>query len=743
MIRADAAHEVRGQETTTSPRTGVPPHHTLKEHHARYLEERGVDPRRALQGFWTARKPSEIPEVFSSYQRRRAPALIAEFHSPDRETVAYQMYSDYPGKDRKGKKIKWMSPPSERARMVLGAHPGLVEEVRTGVGPLWVVEGITRVAASASFSIAAVGYAGCFGWQRDGEPLECWRHINLKGRLLLVAPDADYRTNENVQKALAGLVAFLEGQGARVLVVDVPEIGGDPNTGLDDWIAANGHPAPLERAAQPFKPVEVGRERLKRDERLRLFVAAKRREVDGLPTRKTRECNAAKVARYMVETSAPAHGKPLERGVEVHPSFPQIAEAVRFGSFQTVRKAIDLLESVGFLERSTAPRGKREAASYVLFYPWGGGSGQSVNMREIGGAEKETQNHREKREAAPESSLYQRDSLPCLHSTRGGGDRSKSVPALRNSKLLHTFVYQNGRKVVVHSDYFRRYGSRREEIIRYIIETGGADEVALWEKFGSEKSRLRDFRRTWIKPMLDDGVFVQDGASVLPSPGWPEALERVRDRTLEEEDNRRQSEKYVERRRKYLQAKDTKVDPTPELPGEEKVRELFRDMEQRDEAARIEEQRSKAGVTVEVFIHDTLEQMGKVRMGLLRELWADKGGDPSHVWHAVRSLGCKLERLPEHDNSLFVFPPIKREADSENLTKPPPAPVVELRPEKHANLAPLKTTEGARENHPATVAGLRDPDPPPDDWRDHPLDCECEACAFPVPSYARPIGGRA
>jgi Domain of unknown function (DUF3854) len=361
----------RGYYTATKP-----PDATLADHHAQYLRDRGVDPRRTVQTFWTARKPSEIPEEFSEYQRRGAPALIAAFHSPDGQTVGYQMYSDYPRKDRKGKRVKWVSPPGKRARMVLGVHPGMVEGVRTGAGPLWVVEGISRVAAVTSFGLPTVGYAGCYSWQKDGEPLECWRYVNLGGRLVLVAPDADYRTNENVQKGLAGLVAFLEERGARVLVVDVPEIDGDVNTGLDDWIAVNGHPAPLERAAQPFKPVEVGRERLKRDERLRIFVAAKRREVGALPTRKTTECNAAKVARFMVETSATAHGKPRECGVEVHPSFPQIAEGVRFGSFQTVRRALDRLEELGFLERIRTPRRRREAASYLLLYPWGEGAGK-------------------------------------------------------------------------------------------------------------------------------------------------------------------------------------------------------------------------------------------------------------------------------------------------------------------------------------------------------------------------------
>jgi hypothetical protein len=28
-----------------------------------------------------------------------------------------------------------------------------------------------------------------------------------------------------------------------------------------------------------------------------------------------------------------------------------------------------------------------------------------------------------------------------------------------------------------------------------------------------------------------------------------------------------------------------------------------------------------------------------------------------------------------------------------------------------------------------------------DDWRDHPLDCECPMCLYPEPKYARPYAG--
>jgi hypothetical protein len=350
-------------------------------------------------------------------------------------------------------------------------------------------------------------------------------------------------------------------------------------------------------------------------------------------------------------------------------------------------------------------------------------------MREPGGAGKESQEYKEK----GETSLSQRESSLCLHSTRGGADRSPGdVPALRNSKLIHTFVYENGRKVVVHSDYYRRYGSKREEIVRYVIGADGVDEEKLWKKYGSEKSRLREFRQTWLKPMLDDGVFVRDGGRILPAPDWLGALEQVRMRTDEDEDNRLQSEKYAERRRRYLQAKDTPGERVPRLPGKEKNRQTFQNMEERDEAARIEEQRSKVGVTVEVFVHDTLKRLGRASMGLLRDLWADEGGNPSHVWLAVRRIGCKLERLPEYDNSLLVYPPevSKPEPEPESVTQLP-RPRSNGRATTPRDQGKLAIVTPIYPSGPASA-------PAPEEWKDHPLDCECLDCSCAPRSYARP-----
>jgi len=709
-----------------------PPRATLAEHHAAYLEERRVTLEIArAAGYWTAWRPSEHPEAFSEYQRRRTPTLIAPHYSPDGQTVSWQKHDDHPGTDRDGDVVKWASPPKEKARTVLSVHPWMLEEVDEGTSPLWVCEGLTRGHALAPLGIAAVSYPGCYSWQKDGDPLPCWKHVNLAGRLVYDVPDADARTNWQVQQMQAARVRYLESRGARVLVVSVPTVNGDEHAGLDDYLAGGGDLEALVRDARPFVPVDVGRERLKRDERLRLFQAAKRRELAGLPARKVGECGAVKVGRYLVEVSVPTHGKIRGRGVAVRPSHRQIATGVRVG-VGAVRNALTHLEDTGFLERLGKPKARHAAASYLLPYPSDGGRALGEHKEEEGAAEKEIQEHR----GQGETSLSQRESSSGVHSTHIGVKSEKdaeNLPALRNSKLVHTWGRKNGRRVVVHSDYFKRYGAKGEEILRHVLERGAVEVAQLRERFGSRTSRPGRFFKTWIKPMLDDGVIVGGAGSVEAAPDWSEALERVQNRTDELLDNRLQDRKYADQQRAFRQAKDLPTDPTPEMAGPERVREIVEAAENRDQAARVEEQRRKVGTTPETFLADALQDASGFGWRELRALWTAKGGKSEDLRRAVKYpyrfqreyTGGPLyvERTGGEPAPARHPAPVTVLLQAEDLTKPD---ILDI--QMAAPIPPnLKETKV---------------ESPAGDWRLHPLDCECHECLAPLPiRYARAWSG--
>ena len=625
-----------------------------------YLEARAVPEDVALEaGARTARKPSEIPQAFPARQRRSSPALVAPHHSPDGDTTGFQVHPKHPGKTRKGKVLKWVSP--KGARLVLATHPRTADEVRRGSGRLWLPEGWTRMLALTALGETAASYAGADCWKQDGSPLRCFDYTNLSGRLVLDVPDADYRVREGVQRALGERVAFLESRGARVLVVSIPPVDGDEHAGLDDYLAAGGDLEALARDARPFEPVDVGRERLTKDERLRRIVGVKVLEAAELPTRKDPECNAAKVARLLAGTLAPNRGKMRPRGVEVGASFREIAEGVRLGSLGTVSKALDLLDDVGYLEIQRAPKGGRAASSYLLLDPARAGCALGVHKegQRVGGKEGL------KGEGERETPLHQRDSYTSVHPTHIPPDPRAlpDAPALRNSKLVHTFEYKGSKRTVVDSQYFPRYGSKRELIVRYLLERGACVETAeLMEKFGSKTARPGRFFATWIRPMVKDGVLRGDSESVEMSPGWRDALEAVRGRTDEDEDNRRQSEKYARQRRdRRARFEGEKLgtvaepEPTPELMGPERVKEIFAADAERDHAARVEEQRRKAGTTAAVFLVDEMGRAPAMRWRELREAWILRGGKGEDLRGAVVSGPYAFRREAADGDALYVY----------------------------------------------------------------------------------------
>jgi hypothetical protein len=56
-------------------------------------------------------------------------------------------------------------------------------------------------------------------------------------------------------------------------------------------------------------------------------------------------------------------------------------------------------------------------------------------------------------------------------------------------------------------------------------------------------------------------------------------------------------------------------------------------------------------------VFDKLKALGRIRLELLREVYADAGGDPRDVLPAAVRLGCRVESLVEYGDERFVFAP--------------------------------------------------------------------------------------
>lgn len=124
--------------------------------------------------------------------------------------------------DAKHETVKYLQPRGSPPRLYFIST--CLREVLDGDAPLWMVEGEKKALAVAQRGLPTVGFCGVEGWHATGERrlIEDFTAIRLRGRIVEVLPDGDYKTNTNVQRAIQRLGAALTAQGARPRVVLLP-----------------------------------------------------------------------------------------------------------------------------------------------------------------------------------------------------------------------------------------------------------------------------------------------------------------------------------------------------------------------------------------------------------------------------------------------------------------------------------------------------------------------------------------
>jgi hypothetical protein len=183
------------------------------------LEESSISPGIvAGRGYWTAASRADVPDVFPDWQRRRG--LVIPTYSPSGET-SYQLRPDKP-RTRGGKARKYEQPGG--IGCILDVHPHRMAAVADPDVRLWIGEGVKKGDSLTSRGECVISLSGVWNWQRGGKPLECWGHVSLDGREVLVVFDSDVMVKPEVQLALERLVAFLADRGARVRVIYLPGV---------------------------------------------------------------------------------------------------------------------------------------------------------------------------------------------------------------------------------------------------------------------------------------------------------------------------------------------------------------------------------------------------------------------------------------------------------------------------------------------------------------------------------------
>jgi hypothetical protein len=500
-----------------------------------------------------------------------------------------------------------------------------------------------------------------------------------------------------------------------------------PKTGIDDFFVAGGTVAEAKLMARPFNPEDLTAERLSRDDQLRDALQVLRAECRAMPARKVGQCSEIAAMRALIKT-AERSGKLVEDGVFVVRSARDGADHAQI-SLGGWKNAIDRLEAAGRLRRDFWGRAKDKPGAYVLLTPWGGGS--ALGEHNGGGTTRGGRQANREAESLSQENPLSKAAFPAgVHVARA--PFTDEVPELRWPKVVHTWGWREGRRVVVDSFYVARLGKRRREIIAYLWEASGcAPVVELMEEYGAKSARLRDFKRRILGPLELEGIITVSGEDAALTDAWREALEECRRRTEEIQDARLQAEKHAREKEAFKKAARDGADHTPETRGREHTRrtlERHRPRWAQEEA----EKRREMVRSAEDFVLDTLGRLDHVRLGLLEDMWRERGGQLWHLRLALRELRCKIKRHAEHPGELFVYPPMIGGAEENAPPQETPATVVPIHREAEPEEVPRPT---------ATVA-VDTPARPykrADGVYVHPGDCACEWCAEDLePSYARP-----
>ncbi len=168
----------------------------------------------------------------------RFPGLLIPLFGPRGQHVGSQYRPKRPRKDKRGRERKYEMPVGRPA--VLDVHPRNRDLVVDPSVRLWITEGVKKGDCLTSCGECVVTISGVFNWRNKHGTLGDWEDIPLRGRQVIIAFDADARTNRNVARAMRRLGAWLRSRGAKVLYLVCPEIDDDPKTGVDDFLAAGG-----------------------------------------------------------------------------------------------------------------------------------------------------------------------------------------------------------------------------------------------------------------------------------------------------------------------------------------------------------------------------------------------------------------------------------------------------------------------------------------------------------------------
>ncbi len=648
--------------------------HHLADAHRQVLEEgSAISPEViAESGVRTVERGCELPEGFSGRQRRRGRGMLFPVDRPNGER-SWCFRPDRIDPERPGHKYEQPCKALGGAGNTLGILPSQRHLLADKSATVIFVEGtkkqlalITALRAAGIHNVLVVAIVGVWNWLHEGgKPIPDMVDIPLEGRKVIIMFDSDVLITWQVQNAARRFAGYLEDRGAEVFMTYFHHKPDGSKMGADDFFAGGGSLTELRMLTRRYDPDDFKRIRLSRSERLRAMLEDLHRTYAAMPAAKIGECSNRATMREARRRAAES-GRVTDKGIVVRLPIRSMAIKTRL-STRSQSLSLKRLERDGYLERIEEPAHKVEkhGAAYLLKASTEG-SGRAEG-KQYGTEQRQQQN------ASQESARGKPDSYADLYAgVYLARAPSEGVPELRHSKVVHTWARRRNRRVVVDSDYVYRLAKPRQEVLMYLLdcEGGEATETELLDRFGSKSTRLRDFRRRKIEPLMgwrytrDKGTGAErrletgpqivscEGGVVRILPEWREALEEHRRQTGELEDNERQKDNYRRQSKAYRNRDRTPADKQPPLRGKEETRRIFAESAKRDKERWVEEQRQKVGETAATFLSDELAGISAVRYQDARQRWARRGGRVEDLRAAVLYGPWRFKR--EEDGDLYI-----------------------------------------------------------------------------------------
>ena len=702
---------------TTVCGTRSPTSSSLSERHWQTLVDGSAIAPKIVEesGARTIEQGSELPDVFSERQRRRGAGIIFTCHRPNGSTSPI-FRPDRPRADKPGHKYeapcKALGGAGNCLDILPSQHP-LMED--TGA-PLVFCEGSKKMmsfvtaAREAGVTVCVVSIIGIWNFLHNGGEIipDMW-DIPVKGRRVTIAFDSDMVRKPEVALAAKRLAEHLQGRGATVFIIYLPDLPDGSKCGVDDFFVQGHTFADLRDLTWPYREEDFQVVRLSRDERLRAMLDSLAEIYAAMPASRQGQCADRATMRWAIAEGAASgvvHRSELGAGIMVRLPVRPLSLKTRM-SRGAQANSLHRLERDGYIapveepDHVIAERGR----AYVLkARALGGHYGERPPTERK--FPKESDANQQSNECAQEKEKTDRYADLCggVHVARA---LSGEVPELRAAKVVHSWGRKDGERVVLFSEYFYRLGKPRWEILAYLLDAGGAvHEDELLARFGSKTTRRRDFRKRRLAPLQgwrfrSDGERVATGPPIIEVdedgmvsllPEWRESLEHHRQSTAEDGDHERQKEAYAKNRRKYRERDRAPADEQQHpLLGKERNRRNARARAAEERTRWAERERQMVGVSAADFLADEADDDGGhhghggyggygPRVQDAIERWRLlHGGSQAQIWAAVKYGPFVLrKKIYGEAYSETYIDPLPRVAD------PPPEPERKL-PAKDAH----------------------------------------------------------